>query len=119
MDDTLTYNVKVSGGISVSDTFTGSKWNLDLLSAGVYDICVSLEGVNPLEFERCFQVNISEPSPLVVSSFFSKINQSVSFVLDGGSIYQVTHNGKTTQTSSNKHTVSLENGINNYQYQQV
>ena len=113
VDDTLTYNVKVSGGISVSDTFTGSKWNLDLLSAGVYDICVSLEGVNPLEFERCFQITISEPDSLQVSSFFSKINQSVSFVLDGGSIYQVTHNGKTTQTSSNKHTVSLEKGINN------
>ena len=113
VDDTLTYNVKVSGGISVSDTFTGSKWNLDLLSAGVYDICVSLEGVNPLEFERCFQITISEPNSLQVSSFFSKINQSVSFVLDGGSIYQVTHNGKTTQTSSNKHTVSLEKGINN------
>ena len=113
VDDTLTYNVKVSGGISVSDTFTGSKWNLDLLSAGVYDICVSLQGVNPLEFERCFQITISDPNSLQVSSFFSKINQSVSFVLDGGSIYQVTHNGKTNQTSSNKHTVSLENGINN------
>ena len=113
VDGTLTYNVKVSGGISVFDTFTGSKWNLDQLSAGVYDICVSVEGVNPLEFERCFQITISEPSPLVVSSFFSKANQSVSFILDGGSSYQMTHNGKTTQTSSNKHTISLEKGINN------
>jgi len=58
-------------------------------------------------------VTITEPSPLVVSSFFSKANQSVSFVLDGGSNYKVTHNGKTTQTESNKHTVSLEKGINN------
>jgi hypothetical protein len=113
VDGILAYNVKVSGGISVFETFTGSKWNLDDLSAGVYDICVSVEGVNPLEFERCFQVTISEPGPLVVSSFFSKANQSVSFVLDGGSSYQVTHNGKTTQTESNKHTVSLEKGINN------
>jgi len=113
VDDTLLYNVSVNGDITISDSFTGNRWSLDELSAGVYNICVNVEGVSPLEFERCFQVTISEPSPLVVSSFFSKANQSVSFVLDGGSSYQVTHNGKTTQTESNKHSVSLEKGINN------
>ncbi|MAR99803.1 MAG: hypothetical protein CMH24_00310, partial [Nitrosomonadales bacterium] len=113
VDETITYKVSVSGAINASETFTGKSWTLDRLSAGVYNICVSVEGVNPLEFERCFQVTITEPSPLVVSSFFSKANQSVSFVLDGGSSYKVTHNGKTTQTESNKHTVSLEKGINN------
>ena len=113
VDETITYKVSVSGAINALETFTGKSWTLDRLSAGVYNICVSVEGVNPLEFERCFQVTITEPSPLVVSSFFSKANQSVSFVLDGGSSYKVTHNGKTTQTESNKHTVSLEKGINN------
>jgi len=37
----------------------------------------------------------------------------VSFDLSGGTTYQITHNGKTTQTSSRKHTVALDKGINN------
>ncbi len=113
IDDTITYNVSVSGGATLSDSFTGDSWNLDQLSAGVYSICVSVEGVNPLEFERCFQVTITEPSPLVVNSFFSRTNQNVSFSLEGGSAYQITHNGKTTQTNSSKHTVNLDKGLNN------
>ena len=113
IDTTVDYNVTVSGGTSVSDSFTGSSWSLDQLSAGVYTICVSVEGVNPLEFERCFKVTIEESDPLLVSSLYNKENQTVSFDLSGGSTYQITHNGKTTQTSSSKHTVQLDKGINN------
>ena len=71
-----------------------------------------MEGVNPLEFQRCFQVTIIEPSPLVVTSFFSKVNQSVSFTLEGGAAYKITNNGKTTQISTSKHTIDLDKGIN-------
>jgi hypothetical protein len=113
VDATLTYNVSVSGGTSVSDSFTGSSWSLDQLSAGVYTICVSVEGVNPLEFERCFEVTIVEPDPLLVSSLLNKQDQTVSFALSGGTTYQITQNGKTTQTNSGKYTVQLEKGINN------
>ena len=113
VDATVTYNVSVSGATSVSENFTGSSWSLDELSAGVYNVCVSVEGVNPLEFERCFEVTIQETDPLLVSSFYDRLDQVVSFDLSGGSTYQVTHNGKTTQTSSSKYTVSLNKGINN------
>jgi hypothetical protein len=113
VDATVTYNVSVSGATSVLENFTGSSWSLDELSAGVYNVCVSVEGVNPLEFERCFEVTIQETDPLLVSSFYDRLDQVVSFDLSGGSTYQVTHNGKTTQTSSSKYTVSLNKGINN------
>ena len=113
IDTSVTYNVSVSGGITSLDTFTGNNWSLDQLSAGVYTICVTVQGINPSEFERCFQVTVTEPSPLLVSSFFNKLNQNVSFDLEGGSTYEVTHNGKTTQTNSSKHTVNLDKGINN------
>ena len=112
-DTSVTYNVAVSGAVNTTDRFTGSSWSLDQLSAGIYTVCVTVEGVDPLEFERCFEVTITEPDPLVVSSFFSKSDQTVSFDLSGGSTYQITHNGKTTQTSSRKHTVALDKGINN------
>ncbi|MDA9680665.1 thrombospondin type 3 repeat-containing protein, partial [Flavobacteriaceae bacterium] len=113
IDTSVTYNVSVSGGITSLDTFTGNNWSLDQLSAGVYTICVTVQGINPSEFERCFQVTVTEPSPLLVSSFFNKLNQNVSFDLEGGSTYEVTHNGKTTQINSSKHTVNLDKGINN------
>ena len=112
-DTSVSYNVSVSGAVNTTDRITGSSWSLDQLSAGVYSVCVTVEGVNPLEFERCFEVTISEPDPLVVSSFFSKSEESVSFNLSGGTTYQITQNGKTTQTSSSKYTVQLEKGINN------
>jgi hypothetical protein len=112
-DATVDYVVSVSGATSVSESFSSSNWSIDSLSAGVYTVCVSVEGVNPLEFERCFEVTIEEPDPLLVSSLYNKENQTVSFDLSGGSTYQITHNGKTTQTNSSKYAVSLEKGINN------
>jgi hypothetical protein len=112
-DATVDYVVSVSGATSVSESFSSSSWSIDSLSAGVYTVCVSVEGVNPLEFERCFEVTIEEPDPLLVSSLYNKENQTVSFDLSGGSTYQITHNGKTTQTNSSKYAVSLEKGINN------
>ena len=112
-DDTVAYKVNVNGATSVSESFTGSSWSLDKLSAGVYYVCISVEGVNPLEFERCFELTINESDPLQVNSFFNKLDQTVSFDLSGGTSYEVTHNGKTTQTTSNKHTVILDKGINN------
>jgi hypothetical protein len=112
-DDTVAYKVNVNGATSVSESFTGSSWSLDKLSAGVYYVCISVEGVNPLEFERCFELTINESDPLQVNSFFNKLDQTVSFDLSGGASYEVTHNGKTTQTTSNKHTVILDKGINN------
>ena len=112
-DNTVTYKVNVNGATSVSESFTGSSWSLDRLSAGVYNVCIGVEGVNPLEFERCFDLTINEPDPLQVNSFFNKLDQTVSFDLSGGTSYEVTHNGKTSQTTSNKHTVILDKGINN------
>ncbi|MDC0916426.1 thrombospondin type 3 repeat-containing protein [Flavobacteriaceae bacterium] len=113
IDATVDYNVTVSGATNAAEVFTGSSWSLENLSAGKYNLCIGVEGVNPLEFERCFEVTIEESDPLLVSSLYNKENQTVSFDLSGGSAYQITHNGKTTQTSSSKHTVQLDKGINN------
>ena len=113
VDTLVTYNVAISGAVNQTDSFSSSNWTLEGLSAGVYTICITVDGVSPLEFERCFEVTIEESDPLLVSSLYNKENQTVSFDLSGGSAYQITHNGKTTQTSSSKHTVQLDKGINN------
>ncbi|MDB2340354.1 BspA family leucine-rich repeat surface protein, partial [Flavobacteriaceae bacterium] len=113
VDTSVTYNVAISGAVNQTDSFSSNNWTLEGLSAGVYTLCVTVDGVDPNEFERCFEVTITEPDPLVVSSFFNKADQTVSFDLNGGSTYQITQNGKTTQTSSSKYTLSLEKGVNN------
>ena len=112
VDTSVTYNVTVSGAVNQTDSFSLSDWTLEGLSAGVYTICITVDGVDPTEFERCFELSITEPDPLVVSSFFNKADQTVSFDLSGGSTYQITQNGKTTQTNSSKYTLSLEKGVN-------
>lgn len=112
VDTSVTYNVTLSGAVNQTDSFNTSNWTLEGLSAGVYTLCITVDGVDPNEFERCFEVTITEPDPLVVSSFFNKEDQTVSFDLSGGSTYQITQNGKTTQTSSSKYTVQLEKGVN-------
>ena len=112
VDSTITYKVEVTGAVNRTETFSGSSWSLDQLSAGAYTLCITVEGVSALEFERCFELTIEEPQPLAVSSLFDTQNQTVSFALSGGKSYDITVNGKTTQTSKSNYTVSLEKGIN-------
>ena len=112
IDNSVTYQVEVTGAINSSETFTTKNWSIDGLSAGVYNLCITAAGVDPNEFERCFEVTIEERDPLIVSSFYNYTDQTVSFDLSGGSTYQITQNGKTTQTSSGKYTLQLEKGVN-------
>ena len=112
LDTSITYNVSVSGATTLSDSFSSSSWSLDNLSAGLYSICITVEGVSSGEFERCFEVTITEPDPLLVTTLFNKQDQSITFGLSGGDSYDITHNGMTTQTSKSNYTISLAKGTN-------
>ncbi|MDA8849434.1 T9SS type A sorting domain-containing protein, partial [Flavobacteriaceae bacterium] len=112
LDTSITYNVSVSGATTLSDSFSSSSWSLDNLSAGLYSICITVEGVSSEEFERCFEVTITEPDPLLVTTLFNKQDQSITFGLSGGDSYDITHNGITTQTSKSNYTISLAKGTN-------
>jgi len=112
LDTSITYNVSVSGATTLSDSFSSSSWNLENLSAGLYSICITVEGVSSGEFERSFEVTITEPDPLLVTSLFNKQDQSITFGLSGGNSYDITHSGITTQTSKSNYTISLAKGTN-------
>ncbi len=112
LDSAITYNISVSGAVNKTESFTGNTWSLDKLSGGTYSVCVNIEGVSYLEFERCFELTISDPKPLVVNGIFDKSNQTVTYDLSGGDVYNISHNGKTTQTQSSKYTISLNKGLN-------
>ena len=111
-DTSYVYKVNVTGPVNSNYSFSSSNWSLDNLSAGDYNICVTVDGVDPTMFERCFKVNIKEPSPLSVFAMANDLENKVSFNLSGGSVYNITHNGKTTQTSKSNHTLSLKRGLN-------
>ena len=111
-DTSYVYKVNVTGAINSNDSFSSSNWSLDNLSAGDYNICVTVDGIEPTMFERCFKINIQEPSPLSVFAMANDLENKVSFNLSGGSVYNITHNGKTTQTSKSNHTLSLKRGVN-------
>ena len=112
LDTSITYNISVSGATTLSDSFSSSSWSLDNLSAGLYAMCITVEGVSSGEFERCFEVTITEPDPLLVTTLFNKQDQSITFGLSGGDSYDITHNGITTQTSKSNYTISLAKGTN-------
>jgi hypothetical protein len=113
VDTSITYKVTVSGAINREESFTGNNWSIEGLSGGVYNLCITVDGVNRSEFERCFEVTIEEVDPLIVSSYYNDSDQTVSFDLSGGEAFQITQNGKTIQTTNRKYTVQLEKGINN------
>jgi len=75
-------------------------------------MCITVEGVSSGEFERCFEVTITEPDPLLVTTLFNKQDQSITFGLSGGDSYDITHNGISTQTSKSNYTISLAKGTN-------
>jgi hypothetical protein len=108
----LTYTVAVSGSVSQTTSFTGSSHQIENLSAGTYSVCLTVDGVASSIYQRCYSLTITEPQPLSVYSMTDPGNNSVTFNLDGGTVYNITHNGMTTQTDQSTYTVSLKSGIN-------
>ena len=111
-DASITYQINISGAVNQTQTLSSSNWSLDNLSQGSYSICVTVDGVNASEFERCFDVTINEPQPLSVYSTSNKSDQTVSYKLNGGQNYSITHNGITKQTTASEYTVCLDKGVN-------
>ena len=107
------YNISVQGAVNTVGSSVGERWDLTDLSAGNYSICITVDGVNASEFERCFEVNISEPDPLGVYAVADESNEMVTYTLSGGDVYNIVHNGETSQTSKSNYTVRLKKGVNN------
>ncbi|MBZ9730107.1 thrombospondin type 3 repeat-containing protein [Salegentibacter sp. JZCK2] len=113
-DPNYTYNVSVSGAGSGSATLSSSNdfsANIENLSAGTYDICITIDGQ---EYEQCFNVTIEGPTPLEAYSSVNYANNTVSFSLDGANLYKIEHNGKISTTSQSRVVLDLEAGKNKF-----
>jgi hypothetical protein len=89
---------------------TDNTQTISNLSAGIYTICVTVDGVN--DYQRCYTIEIAEPAPLVASSRVDVSARNLQLDLSGSKEYQVTLNGKTFLTSEDKLSLNLQPGMN-------
>jgi hypothetical protein len=113
------YTINISGAMNYSEVFNEKQWIITNLSSGQYNICLGVDGINSNEFERCFEIRLNDPTPLSVYTNDTDLTaladdtlDSVDFEMAGGSVYNIEHNGITTQTSRSSHSLALRKGLN-------
>jgi hypothetical protein len=113
----LNYTVVITGnGINSTGNFNNT-YTLDSLQAGNYSVCITgTNGVVTYE-EYCFDVVITQPDDLLVSSNLSANGKSVLLTLSGANNYTVTLNGEIVQINSSTVELTLKNGINTLKVQ--
>ena len=89
---------------------TDNTQTISNLSAGIYSVCVTVDGVS--DYQRCYTIEITEPAPLVASSRIDMSSRNMQLDLSGSEEYQVTLNGKTFLTSKERLSLNLEPGMN-------
>ncbi len=79
--------------------------NFQDLEAGSYNLCVRVEGED--NYEKCFNVEITEPEVLEVDAKTNTSDKTVSLKLKGSTNYFITVNGLEYNTSENQITLPL------------
>ncbi len=101
----LNYTAALSGnGTSLNSSFSDTVSFADLI-AGDYRLCITVEGESG--YELCYDINISEPDALSVTSKISSATNNVTLGLSGGINYFITLNNKEYRTSESEITLPL------------
>lgn len=101
----LNYTALISGnGINQSNSFSNSTL-FSNLAAGLYAICITIE--DQPEYVKCYNLSVTEPSPLSVTSKVGSLNKEVTLNLTGATKYYVTVNGIVYETTSSEITLPL------------
>nr|WP_299344181.1 thrombospondin type 3 repeat-containing protein [Allomuricauda sp.] len=106
-NNTLNYTARLIDSNSTeidSFSFTNTTSFSDL-AAGSYVLCLTVD--SEPDFERCFDINISEPEPLDVTAKVSSLDDKVTLSLKGASAYTVEVNGEIFRTSQSEITLPL------------
>ena len=108
--EALNYTVELTNGSSKETRTFNSTVSFADLTAGTYEVCITVEG-QP-DYETCFDIVISEPEALSVFSKVESQGTQVSLKLDGGEQYFINLNGETIITSETEVKLNLKPGIN-------
>ncbi|GAA4955643.1 hypothetical protein GCM10023314_31740 [Algibacter agarivorans] len=86
--------------------------DIDILNllAGTYKMCITIEEWP--NYMNCYDVVISQPEPLSVSTNKSTDGKKVSIKMSGSSSYNVDFNGLTFSTNDSNITLNLQEGAN-------
>jgi len=108
----LNYQVTVfGGGVNSTENFTDS-YTISDLAAGTYSICINATEGTLSYLEQCFEVVISEPEPLAVTSKTAFDGSSVLLTLEGADLYMVEFNGELVQIGQAEIRLDLKKGVN-------
>ena len=105
---TYTYRYRLNDG--PSQRIIDYTKTISNLSAGFYTVCVTVDGVS--SYERCYEIEITEPAPLVANSRVDINSRNLQLDLSGASEYQVTINGKSFLTTEQNLNLNLQPGMN-------
>lgn len=100
----LAYTLTLSGTSQERFNFTDIL-EISNLSAGDYEICITVDG-EP-DYEQCFEVRISEPESISASSKVNLDEKTVTLDLRGSENYTIQLNGKTYRTNEPQITLNL------------
>ncbi|WP_435314761.1 alpha-amylase family glycosyl hydrolase [Cellulophaga fucicola] len=109
--ESLNYTAIINGpnGFTSTDNFT-EELELNDLSAGSYAVCFTID--SETGYEQCFNVVITEPEDLSVSSKIDTSSKNVNLALKGAELYFVTVNGITFETTDKNIDIQLKPGMN-------
>ncbi|TBN00903.1 T9SS type A sorting domain-containing protein [Hyunsoonleella flava] len=106
----LNYTATITGNsLNNSDDFTTTYIKSDL-EAGDYRVCITVEG--QVDFEQCFNVTITEPKDLSVTSKILESKKAIALNLNGSDSYYITINDIETETFSSSIELPLQFGEN-------
>lgn len=106
----LNYTATITGnGLNNAEAFTTSYIKSDL-GAGDYRVCITVEG--QADYEQCFNITITEPEDLSVTSKVIESKNALSLNLNGGESYSITLNGNTLETTASNIELQLQYGEN-------
>ncbi|NNF19990.1 MAG: T9SS type A sorting domain-containing protein [Flavobacteriaceae bacterium] len=105
----LAYTATLTGPSTLVQEFT-EQTVFTALSAAQYTLCITVDSESG--YEQCYQLEITEPEDLSVSSKVNNSGKLVSLQLKGGSTYEIILNGRQYTTTASYFELPLDRGSN-------
>jgi len=107
------YTAAISG-VSINSSLNfnlGSPLNIESLSAGVYNICITVADYP--SYKQCFTATVKEPESLSVQSKIDNSKKTILLNLSGSDVYTIRLNNREYRTNEDKINLELDPVINN------